>query len=530
MWAKVAGCLALYAALAASACGGVVDGRDAPRDHAGGSSNTSGSGGAPVDGRGGGPISETGGSREPESDAGNVGRGTGGTAGGTQEDGGLVGGGMDELEPPVTCKRSVQAASSGDLSTAVSGATAGDCIELADGAYSFPTIKAMGNAAAPIVIRAANTLKATTTGRIVLDGAAYVIVQGVSMSGGGTVELNDCDHCRFSRARIQHSGGGEWIHVDGVSKYCRIDHNDMGPQGSGGNMIQLGGAQVNGKAQVVQYTRIDHNYFHDVHYGGGNGWECIRAGLSGYSMSSAFSVIEQNLFVHANNDPETVSIKSSDTILRYNTMRATSGQFSLRHGNRNVVYGNYVFGDGVGGAQGIRVCGGDHKIYNNYVEGTSIGITLEGGEHNDTSGQLTDHKQVYRTTVAFNTLVDTDGIELGGSHALEPIDCTVAYNIVQGGSIRQGNNTKNTTYLANIGSGSVANLMNVDAKLVKMGDVFKLGAGSPAIDAATQPFPFATEDQDGQPRQKPDIGADEISSAPVKVGPLRESDVGPLAP
>jgi hypothetical protein len=458
--------------------------------------------------------------------------GTGG--GGPGFDGGSGGG--DGGDAPVVCARTVSVASSAELSQAASRAMPGDCIVLADGAYTFPTIAAKGTEAQPIVVRAANTLKATvSTGDLVLQGAAYVTVQGLTWSGSGTILLNDCDHCRFSRSRIQRSdgNGAEWVTVDGTSKYCRIDHNDFGPQSHSGNMIQLGGVN---DGQTVQYTRIDHNYFHDVHFSGGNGWECIRAGLSGWSFSSAFTTIEQNLFVRANNDPETISLKSSDNILRHNTMRATNGHFSLRHGNRTQVYGNYILGDGVANSGGIRVYGTDHKVFDNYIQGTSFGILLDGGEHNDTSGQLTDHKQVFRVTVAFNTIVNAHGIELGGDHPLEPVDCTVAYNILQGSGtlLTEAGGTKNTTYVGNMLSGGSTSIgsgvIMADPKLVKIGEVYKIGAGSPAIDAATMPFPFVIEDIDGKPRTAPDIGADEYSMAPAVYGMLSETDVGPLAP
>jgi hypothetical protein len=40
----------------------------------------------------------------------------------------------------------------------------------------------------------------------------------------------------------------------------RVDHNDFGPKTVLGNTIMLSGAG----SQIVQQTRLDHNYFHDV--------------------------------------------------------------------------------------------------------------------------------------------------------------------------------------------------------------------------------------------------------------------------
>ena len=43
-------------------------------------------------------------------------------------------------------------------------------------------------------------------------------------------------------------------------------------------------------------------------------------------------------------------------------------------------------------------------------------------------------------------------------------------------------------------------------------------------------FPFVTDDIDGKPRSKADIGAEELSTAPAKYGLLTAKDVGPFAP
>ena len=70
----------------------------------------------------------------------------------------------------------------------------------------------------------------------------------------------------------------------------------------------------------------------------------------------------QRAGLRATGDPETISIKSSGNIVRYNTLRSTSGEICLRHGNENQVYGNYILGEGVGGSRGLRIYGADHRI------------------------------------------------------------------------------------------------------------------------------------------------------------------------
>jgi hypothetical protein len=518
----------------------------APRPPAGGSEPDASSPGSP----GGAPGGE--GQDAAPGGAGGT-SGSGGSAGGGGSagtpDAAPVGDGSTAMpmpeptpeEPLPPCKRTVDVANSGALASAIGTAQAGDCIVMADGSYTFPGIAAKGTMANPIVIRAANTLMAVvSSGDLSFDGAAFVVVQGLTWNGSGVLKLNNVDHVRVSRFRIQRKETGaelDWITVGGTSKYARLDHNDIGPQQFLSNMVMIAGAGN----QISQNTRIDHNFFHDVHYTTGNGWEIIRNGLSGWTFSSAHSLIEQNLFKATASDPEVISVKSSDNVIRYNTMRASAGQFVLRHGNRSEVYGNYIIGDGVAGSGGIRIHGGEHKIYNNYIAGVgTFGINVEGGESTDMTGALTDHKQVYGATIAFNTVVNDQGIEIGGSHPLGPINCTIAYNLLQGSGMLLTENagSQNNRYLGNIASGGMVNLAKgpdavrmIDANLTKIGDVFRIGMGSPAVDAGDAAmFPFVTDDIDGKPRTKPDVGADEWSMAPAKFGLLKESDVGPLAP
>jgi hypothetical protein len=437
------------------------------------------------------------------------------------------------------CKRTVAVGNSAELNAATAGAVAGDCVVLGDGSYTFQAINKSGTEASPIVVRAANRGKAIVSSGSLDVRGAYVVVEGLTWKSGGRFSFTDCSNCRLTRSFFQPTETADevdWINITGKSDSCRIDHNDVGPRRRLGNDVMVAGSG----AQIVQRTRIDHNFFHDViRTGSDNGWETIRGGLSGWTFSSANTVIEYNLFKRCDGDPEIISMKSSDNVVRYNTMRGNKGEMVLRHGNRGQVYGNIILGDGVASAGGLRVCGGDHKIYNNYIAGVSgSGIFLEGGESDDTTGELTDHKQVYRTQVVFNTVVSDRGIAVGGSHPMDPIDCTIANNLLQGGgsALTETSTSRGTRYAGNIVNGGTpltkasTEIRLIDPLLSKLGDLYKLVASSPAVDAADPSFTYVTEDFEGQPRTKPDVGADELSSAPAVRGLLAEGDVGPDAP
>jgi hypothetical protein len=420
------------------------------------------------------------------------------------------------LEDPLPpCLQTVAVANSAALAPALTAARPGDCLVLADGDYTFPVVKVTGTPAAPIVVRAANRgMARVPTGGIEITGSTHLALEGLLFTSGGSIRFTDSPFTRLSRTRIQPTAdkGGAWVNIVGQTHHVRLDRNDMGPKTALGNMVQTG---VLTPGQVVQYIRIDHNHFHDVHYGGGNGWETIRAGYSHVAPSKGFITIEYNLFTKADGDPETVSVKSSDAIVRYNTIRDTNGQICLRHGNRTQVYGNFLLnsGGGNGGSGGnIRIYGADHKIFNNYIAGTG-GITLGAGSNAATDQAGTEHYRVYRAQLVNNTIVG-GGVLIGGGQA--PMDCTIANNLIQGGAVGGGGD--GTKAMNNVTNG--AGMMMVDG-------MWRLVAGSPAIDASIAGFDYVTEDIDGQPRAgKADLGADELSTDPVLRKALTPADVG----
>ena len=171
------------------------------------------------------------------------------------------------------------------------------------------------------------------------------------------------------------------------------------------------------------------------------------------SLSSGFTIVEHNLFEDCDGDPEIVSVKSCDNIIRHNTFSKSYGTLSLRHGNRNKVEANYFFGAekpiGISPAGsdlytgGIRIYGTDHIIINNYMEGLNgtrwdAPITLTMGDAIDgQSSNLSKHFRAERVTIAFNTLVNNShGIEIGydnnDSYNKDLKDITIANNLITG--------------------------------------------------------------------------------------------------
>lgn len=436
----------------------------------------------------------------------------------------------DAPDPP--CTTTVAVSSSSAMTKALAAATAGTCVEVADGAYTIGTVSGLaGTAKKPIVLRAKNRGKAPiTAGTLTITSSAYFVLEGFDWTGSGTVQVKSCDHCRITRNRFRlaETADIDWIVVR-VATGTRIDHNELGPKSFPGNPISVFGDNV---ATSAKDTRIDHNHIHDIGplAGGNPGGEAIRMGVGSLAGEAAHTLVEYNLLERCDGDPEVISAKTSEDVIRYNTLRASAGFISLRAGNRNTVCGNFILGEGKAATGGIRMTGEDHRVFDNHVQGvTAVTLQLHDG--------TADHPQVKRAAIVHNTFLgDGDGLELGAG--APPTDCTIANNLF----VNPSGSTlvKKATTPGLISAGNIAHpgsktyppgFLDVDPGLVKVGDVFVLAKGSSAVDAAAPGFSFVSVDVEGQPRDThPDIGADELSPAKAWRRPLSPADVGPDAP
>lgn len=435
-----------------------------------------------------------------------------------------------------------QVSSIEQLQAAINGARPGDHIVVANGTYTTSgpiRITAVGAAAQPILIAAETIGGATITGaggfRFEAP-ASFVIVQGFrfthasnqAIMGAGT------SHCRFTRNVFETQGAGEYLTVAGNDE--EVDHNTFQNKNSMGRLLAVRGVG----SQIAQRLWIHHNHFSNFLPQTGNGAEGLQFGLSGFSLSSSFSVVEFNLFEKVDGENEMVSDKASDVIYRFNTFRDNKqGQFTLRHGNNCQVYGNYFIN-----SLGIRFFGDDHQIFSNFFIGNNPAIQIGNGDGVVPPDKLTSHDRPDRVSVVYNTLVDNkENVILSPrKNGLGATDMVFANNIIQGGgtavSIKgplpnakwEGNILWNVSEAGDMPS---AGFRNVDPKLAKDANgEFHLHAGSPAIHAGIGSYPFVTVDQDGQPRpdqKKMDVGADEASTAVKAARILTVADVGPDA-
>lgn len=340
----------------------------------------------------------------------------------------------------------------------------GDTFLLADGDYQLSWLKAscVGTPAHPIVVKAANARKARVVGSgcITLINAAYVVFDGLDFDMAATssiFKLQGAHHIRITNNRFTMSMDKEgqtskWILVGDIwdndtccSGHNRIDHNLFEDKLDGGSLLVIDGAHgVPGG--ISQHDTIDHNIFRRNTPRQANEKETIRIGVSGLSFMSSYTVVEYNEFEDCDGDPEIVSVKSCDNIVRHNIFRGCLGTVCLRQGFRNRVEYNSFYGEnktavfdgGTIGTGGVRVYSKDHLIANNYMVSLTgsrwdAALTLTNGDVTNSSTSQSAHFLPENVQMTGNTIVDcVSGVEVGftngGKYGKKPKNCVICGN------------------------------------------------------------------------------------------------------
>jgi hypothetical protein len=478
-----------------------------------------------------------------------------------------------------------------EFKNALAAMNPGDTVEVNDGDYNLSslTITRSGCSSKPIVIMAKNQGLAVLNGStaLILRNINYVTIKGFlfqSANIGTGIKLENCTRMRITQNTFNYTENASctWVYIGDTygstsplkSGYNRIDHNIFDGKTQAGNFIRLDG---NIDTQT-QYDTIDHNHFKNNGPRATNEKESIRIGVSTLSRSSGFTTVEYNLFQDCDGDPEVVSVKSNDNIIRYNTFQRCLGTLCIRQSFRTTVEGNYFFGEGKTavfnggtiGCGGIRVYGKDHKIINNYFSGLTgekwdAAITITNGDVTNSTTSTTEHNLPENVVFAYNTLVNNkSNIEIGfnnnGNYTKPPLNCLIENNIIIDNTnpivksysaaslagVSFSNNIFYPTATSTIGiSATNAQVMNVDPKLsqlpctdqgstctsAKAYQVLRLDGTSPAVNASTGVYSYVTLDMEKKPRiGVKDIGAHEYTgNSVVMMSALDETHVGPNA-
>ena len=445
-----------------------------------------------------------------------------------------------------------------ELAAAFVASEPGDVVVMANGTWTDVVISFFAQGVEGDTI----TLRAETPGQVILDGNSrlriggeYLKVDGLWFDGGALrsghiIEFrrsssNLTSHSRLTNCTITDYNPPDrlteykWVSIYGT--YNRVDHcNFSGKTHDGATVVVWLRDPPN---DSPGWHRIDHNYFGHRPDLGKNGGESLRIGTSSRSMQDAHVMVEHNLFEECDGEIEIISNKTGSNTFRHNTFRRSSGVLTLRHGNDAHVYGNFFLGEGKSGSGGVRIIGERHRVYNNYFQdlegsGYRAALSVVNGVPNS---PLNRYFQVKDAIIAFNTFVNVEqafavGAGQSSEQSLPPDNLLIANNLVstnEGPIIEYEDTPLNVSYQANIVFGApigiteTTGLWVTDPELTPSGEIWRPSFTSPAVNAAVI-LDLSTHDMDGQPRDiAPDIGADEVTLAPILYQPLFAKDVGP---
>ena len=428
------------------------------------------------------------------------------------------------------------------LETAIANSSPGTEIVLANGVYTATNairITRQGTAGLPIAISAETIGGAEIAGAEgfhIEPPAAYVSIKGFKFTHnvGGEEIAAGANHCRYTRCTFELPGRGHYLMISGDD--AEIDHNIFQNKFTEGQMVVVYGP---GTDQMAQRTWIHHNCFTNFPNARANNCSSIQIGLSGRSMASGHAVVESNLFLRCRGENENICNKSGENTYRFNTFGEGCSELSLRHGNFNVVYGNFFLG-----TEGVRIFGKDDKIFSNYFENCSKAIHIGNGDALIPPDKLTGHDRPDRTLVVFNTLVDNKSslMMAGRNRGLGAKDFTFANNIIvtTGKAVNIEGPLTNAVWTGNIIWGCTNGVGNIPEEGFKLenplltrdanGEMHPQ-EGSPVIGAAAGSYVFVTVDIAGKMRMgKLDVGADQFCEGKVINRILTTADVGPGAP
>jgi poly(beta-D-mannuronate) lyase len=321
------------------------------------------------------------------------------------------------------------------LQSAVKNASPGDTILLADGQYNEDKISVefKGTTEKPLLIKAKNLGKAIFQVPLKLEGD-FIFIEGISFREHGNIEISG-KGCRVSRCNFNDVKSGKWLRVLAGSSQIEIDYSLFENKTNNRKMDR--------NCQLIQIVvrnenerhHIHHNLFRDIPKGKtGNGFETLQLITENNPFDPpgghSNSVIEDNLLIRCNGEAEIISVKSNGNFIHGNTFRACAGSLVLRHGDNNVVTGNFFFGDGEKNSGGVRLQGTDQIVANNYFDGLG---QLSLGMMDGTPDNL--YIRVERAQILFNSFINCPkNFVIGMNHSSHPNgtvpkDCKIAGNL-----------------------------------------------------------------------------------------------------
>lgn len=276
-----------------------------------------------------------------------------------------------------------------ELMAAVQTVNPGDAVLLEDGGY--PDVKLIiersGTAGQPIRIGARNSGRVFFTGDVKVElRGEHLILEGIRFERGarkfdewkshgpGLVAIygsyNRVTQCGFDAFDDANSA---WVTTSipengKVPQHCRIDHCSFTNKLTFDQVINLNNTRKATFDSLLggppMYHRVDHNFFSNPPKPGNAGGG-IRVGY--FRFDTGRCVIDSNLFMRQDSEPEIVTSKSRENVYYANTIINCQGTLNFRHGDRQFAINNFFLAtDSTFGYGGMFVWGSNHLIACNY--------------------------------------------------------------------------------------------------------------------------------------------------------------------
>ena len=450
----------------------------------------------------------------------------------------------------------INVSSIAELKSAIKNSVSDDIIILKDGTYLNTTLT---------IAKSGITIKSATPGGVFLNGTDVIIISGsnITFSGfqftanttmtGSPITVSGNSNT-LTQLNFNGYSADHMIYITGPNNTISYSNFQNKPaimtlKAGTGDLIQIIPNGIgNNKIQYCSFQHLPG-------MGGDYGNECIRIGNSSYATIISRTIVEYCYFEDTGlGDSETISVKSMENVLRFNTMRNNQQtNFCFRNGNNNVAYGNFFINAG-----GIRVKEANNiYCYNNYFENCGDGNLSAPIKYVYDETSTKDH--LNNLNFIHNTFVGGTSIQLGKLITPNNGNITVttftnntwANNIFKNNTKTKifsemvtGNSFAGNIYNGNLGINVASGMNNIDPLLMINGEgYYGLSSTSPAINAANAGYPAILDitDLDDDPnllfdisgKSRPttitlkDVGSDEFTTGVTTNHPLVLSEVGP---
>ena len=268
---------------------------------------------------------------------------------------------------------------SDELTAANKNAMPGDIIILQDGEWKNITIQlnCTGTKEKPITFRSQTAGKVLITGNSKLKvGGNFLIIDGMYFTNGYagddaiiSFRIDNkqlANNCRVTNTVIDDFNNpkrmdeNNWVLFYG--KNNRLDHCSFKNKKNMGVLLAV---VLDDDRSRESFHSIDHNYFGKRPPLASNGGEIIRVGVSQHCQFNSNTQIKNNFFEYCDGETEIISIKSCSNVVEENVFKECQGSVVLRHGDNNLVKGNYFLGNDKTGSGGVRVINKGQRVINN---------------------------------------------------------------------------------------------------------------------------------------------------------------------